>query len=81
MADDRKTDKQDPLAAGATPLTGIAAVDEHGGEPMTSAQADELRALCEEHGEEFDQTLSRDAAAARIEALKGDGVGIEPAQS
>lgn len=69
-----------PKAAAPTPLSGIASVDEHGDEPMTSQQADELRALCEKHGEAFDQTLSRDAAAARIAALKGEE-DIVPPQS
>ena len=73
-------DKNDPMAAAATPLAGVASVDEHGDEPMTSQQADELRALCDKHGETFDETLSRDAAAARIAELKGDE-GVAPPQS
>ena len=77
MTNDKKAD---PIAAAATPLTGIASVDEHGDEPMTSQQADELRALCEEHGATFDQTLSRDAAAAKIAELKGED-GVSPPQS
>ena len=77
MTDDKKSD---PIAAAATPLAGVASVDEHGDEPMTSQQADELRALCEAHGETFDQTLSRDAAASRIAELKGDD-GVSPPQS
>ena len=72
--------KDKPIAAGATPLTGIASVNEHGDEPMTSEQADELRALAEAKGEKFDQTLSRDAAARRIAELKGED-GIAPPQS
>lgn len=74
-------DKADPIAAAPTPLAGVASVDEHGDEPMTSAQADELRALEEQNGGTFDQTLSRDAAAARIAELKGDDGGPAPAQS
>ncbi|MBT8418991.1 MAG: DUF3072 domain-containing protein [Silicimonas sp.] len=69
-----------PKAAAPTPLSGIASVEEHGDEPMTSEQADKLRALCEQHGKTFDSTLSRDAAARRIADLKGDG-GIAPPQS
>ena len=71
-------DKADPVAAASTPLVGVAAVDEHGDEKMTSAQADELRALCDHAGEAFDQTLSRDAAAARIAELKGEDGGLVP---
>ncbi len=67
-----------PKAAAPTPLSGIASVDEHGDEPMTSGQADVLRALCDANGETFDQTLSRDAAAARIEELKGENDIIPP---
>ena len=47
---------------------------------MTSEQADKLRALCEQHGKTFDNTLSRDAAAERIAELEGDS-GIAPPQS
>lgn len=72
--------KRDPMAAAATPLAGIATVDEHGDEQMTSEQADELRALCEANDETFDATLSRDAAARRIAELK-DEDGIVPPQS
>lgn len=74
-------DKEDPMAAGPTPVTGVAGVEEHGDERMTSAQADELRALSEENGVEFDRTLSRDAAAARIAELKDADGGVAPPQS
>ena len=74
-------DKSDPIAAAPTPLAGVAAVDEHGDEKMTSAQADELAALEAKHGGSFDQTLSRDAAAARIAELKGEDGGPVPPQS
>ena len=77
MADD----KADPIAAAPTPLAGVTSIDEHGDEPMTSAQADELRALEAQHGGSFDQTLSRDAAAARIAELKGEDGGPVPPQS
>lgn len=67
-------------AAAGSVIAGIASVDEHGDEPMTSAQADELRALCETEGLPFDKTLSRDAAAAKIAELKGED-GLSPPQS
>lgn len=67
------SDDNDTHAAAPTPLAGVASVEEHGDEQMTSAQADVLAALCEKHGETLDQTLSRDAAAAEIVRLKGDG--------
>ena len=73
MSDDNETH-----AAAATPLAGIASVDEHGDEQMTSSQADILRALCDKHGETFDQTLSRDAAAAEIARLSGDEDVVPP---
>ncbi|WP_191090173.1 DUF3072 domain-containing protein [Histidinibacterium aquaticum] len=38
--------------------------------PMTEDQARELRALCEELGEEFDTSLTERQANARIDALK-----------
>ena len=56
-------------------------VDEHGDEPMTSAQADRLRALCDAKGETFDSTLTRDAAAARISELADEDEGVTPARS
>lgn len=75
MSDDNETH-----AAAPTPLAGLASVSEHGDDKMTSAQADVLQALCAKHGETFDQTLSRDAAAAEIARLKGDG-DVAPPQS
>ena len=71
---------KDPHAVAASPLGGLTTVDEHGDEPMTSAQADELRALCEANGVAFDKTLSRDVAAARIAELSGDA-GLTPPRS
>lgn len=41
-----------------------------GDEPMTGAQASYLKTLCEETGEEFDETLSKAAASELIDALK-----------
>ncbi len=42
-----------------------------GAETMTGAQASYLRTLCEEAGEEFDETLSKADASKRIDALQG----------
>jgi hypothetical protein len=39
-------------------------------EPMTAEQAAELRLLCEEADEDFDPTLSRDAAERQIRQLQ-----------
>lgn len=41
-----------------------------GDEPMTGAQASYLKTLCEETGEEFDETLTKAAASETIDALK-----------
>lgn len=71
---------KDPHAVAASPLGGLTTVDEHGDEPMTSAQADELRPLCEANGVAFDRTLSRAAAAEKIAELSGD-TGITPPRS
>ena len=40
--------------------------------PMTSAQADVLRALCEDQGKNFDPTLGQSDAADRITDMKSD---------
>ena len=42
---------------------------EHEG-PMTEAQRSELQALCQQTGQSFDATLSRAAAARRIDELR-----------
>ena len=47
------------------------------GEPMTDAQAEQLRLLCEEVGEVFDPSLSRDAAEHQIRRLQRAG-GYKP---
>jgi hypothetical protein len=39
-------------------------------EPMTDDQADKLRLLCEEAGEDFDPALSREAAEGQIRRLQ-----------
>jgi hypothetical protein len=41
-----------------------------GAEPMTGAQKSYLKTLCDEAGEEFDETLSKAAASKRIEELQ-----------
>jgi hypothetical protein len=41
-----------------------------GDEPMTGAQASYLKTLCEETGEDFDETLTKAAASEMIDALK-----------
>ncbi|RVV98421.1 DUF3072 domain-containing protein [Mesobaculum littorinae] len=68
------SDKNDPLAVAASPAGAFATADTGKDDaPMTSEQADELAALSKEHGEAFDQSLTQDAAAARIEELKAKG--------
>ena len=51
---------------------------DHDPEPMTSQQADILKALCEKRGVAFDQTLSREAAEVRIAHLKDDSILDSP---
>ncbi len=41
-----------------------------GDEPMTSSQASYLQTLCQEAGEEFDETLTKAAASRRIDELQ-----------
>ena len=41
-----------------------------GDEPMTGPQASYLRTLCQEAGEEFDETLSKAEASRRIDELQ-----------
>ncbi len=41
-----------------------------GDETMTGAQASYLKTLCEEAGEEFDDTLTKAEASKRIDALQ-----------
>ena len=41
-----------------------------GDEPMTGAQASYLKTLCEETGEEFDESLSKADASKLIDELK-----------
>jgi hypothetical protein len=42
-----------------------------GDERMTGAQASYLQTLCQEAGEEFDETLSKAEASKRIDELQG----------
>jgi len=50
-----------------------------GDDPMTGAQASYLKTLCEEAGEEFDETLTKADASKRIDELREitgkDGAG------
>ena len=41
-----------------------------GDEPMTGPQASYLQTLCQEAGEEFDESLTKAAASDRIEELQ-----------
>jgi hypothetical protein len=41
-----------------------------GSEPMTGAQASYLQTLCQEAGEDFDETLSKADASRRIDELQ-----------
>jgi uncharacterized damage-inducible protein DinB len=41
-----------------------------GDEPMTGPQASYLRTLCQEAGEEFDESLTKAQASERIEELQ-----------
>lgn len=41
-----------------------------GDEPMTGAQASYLKTLCEEFGEDFDDTLTKAQASDRIDILQ-----------
>lgn len=53
-----------------------------GGEPMTDAQASYLKTLCEETGEEFDDSLTKAQASERIDELqKQAGRGQQSAQT
>ena len=42
----------------------------HPDDPMTSDQADRLRALCDEAGEEFDGALTQQQATERMRLLE-----------
>lgn len=49
-----------------------------GDEPMTGPQASYLQTLCQEAGEDFDPSLTKAQASARIDALQaktGRGAG------
>jgi uncharacterized damage-inducible protein DinB len=52
-----------------------------GEEPMTGPQASYLRTLCQQAGEEFDETLTKAQASRRIDELQqrtGRGGGESP---
>lgn len=71
MADPRKT-PNDPLAAAQFPIGGavVGGDDARDDQPMTDAQATELRQLCDETGEPMDANLTQRQASQRIAALK-----------
>ena len=43
-----------------------------GDEPMTGAQASYLKTLCEQTGEDFDDSLTKAEASERIDALQDE---------
>jgi hypothetical protein len=54
-----------------------------GNDPMTGAQASYLKTLCEEAGEEFDESLTKAEASKRIDELReitGKGAGPSDAR-
>ncbi|KAF0677226.1 DUF3072 domain-containing protein [Profundibacterium mesophilum] len=65
-----------PVAAAPTPAAGFAAAEDEAGRdggagaPMSDKQAAQLRALCQERGEDFDPGLTAAQADERIEAMK-----------
>ena len=69
MADDDSTDPKTPTDYSNT--VKDPADWTTGDEPMTGAQASYLKTLCEETGEDFDDTLTKAAASQRIDDLKG----------
>ena len=68
-ADPRRGDTVDPGAM-IPAAAGLIQPGTGDDEPMTSKQADELRALSEAHGEPFDSGMTRAAAARKIDELK-----------
>ncbi len=66
--------QEDPHLEGGQVVGGNAEKDPKdwvsGGEPMTGAQMSYLKTLSDEAGEPFDETLTKGAASARIDALK-----------
>jgi hypothetical protein len=68
--DDHSTDPKAPQ--GDTPSNTVKDPDNWttGGETMTGAQASYLKTLCEEAGEEFDETLSKADASKKIDELQ-----------
>lgn len=69
-ADPRRGDTLASEGMIATPLAALIDPDPNSDEPMTSKQADELRALSEAHGEPFDASLTRGKAARMLDELK-----------
>ena len=70
MSDDKK--KHDPMDVASFPVAGAveSGQNPNGNEPMTDAQAAELRQLTDKHDEVMDANLTQDQAEARINALK-----------
>lgn len=69
---DVDTDRDSSPDAAEFPIGGavLSGRREDAEEPMTEAQAAELRDLCDRTGEPFDTSLTREQADARIAALK-----------
>ncbi|MCA1775662.1 MAG: DUF3072 domain-containing protein [Loktanella sp.] len=62
-----------PKTADATGASNLEKDPENwttGDEPMTGAQASYLKTLCEEAGEDFDDSLTKAEASKRIDALQ-----------
>lgn len=74
MANDHVTKPEEPHVEGGQVIGGNAEKDPKdwvsGGEPMTGAQMSYLKTLSEEAKVEFDETLTKGAASARIDELK-----------
>ena len=77
---DQPPDKDQPAAEGEAGAQGADDAPSNrqknpdewvtGEEPMTGAQASYLQTLCQEAGEEFDESLTKAAASRRIDELQ-----------
>ncbi|RYG62730.1 DUF3072 domain-containing protein [bacterium] len=74
MADNTIQKPEEPHVEGGQVVGGNAEKDPKdwvsGGEAMTGAQMSYLKTLSDEAGVEFDETLTKGAASARIDELK-----------
>jgi hypothetical protein len=70
MSTERDRAPSPPPPAGAPDASRGAASSSVRSEPMTTAQAAHLQALCVEVGEAFDSKLSKTEAGRRIESLE-----------